>query len=185
MNQVLGWIVPGGWFDANKAVLARYEQNFGVEAVDAGKHRVFTDRFLTKQPEWKAMQDSVRLGPGQFLLGVIESIVSRAACTQTAVDEAVTACALERFWDEHLAYPARLEELVPAFLPRVPNDVIDGAPLRYRLTPDGRYCLYSIGSDGIDDGGKIAWEGNGRHDFKRGDWPWQYTELRNPAWGNK
>src|SRR5450759_4665879 len=32
---------------------------------------------------------------------------------------------------------------------------MDGQPLRYRLTDDGRFVLYSVGLDCIDNGGKI------------------------------
>jgi hypothetical protein len=32
-------------------------------------------------------------------------------------------------------------------------DVMDGKPLRYRLNPDGTLLLYSVGEDGVDDGG--------------------------------
>ena len=31
---------------------------------------------------------------------------------------------------------------------------MDGQPLRYRLTGDGHFVLYSVGFDGVDQGGK-------------------------------
>lgn len=51
------------------------------------------------------------------------------------------------------SYPARLEQLAPAFLHRIPLDPLTGKPFRYRLTDRG-YLLYSIGTDGVDDGGR-------------------------------
>jgi hypothetical protein len=50
--------------------------------------------------------------------------------------------------------PARLEDLVPAYLPAVPMDPLaDGdRPLGYRADP-GNPILYSVGDDGIDQGG--------------------------------
>jgi hypothetical protein len=39
------------------------------------------------------------------------------------------------------------------FLPAVPLDPFDGAPLRYKPLVKG-YVVYSIGPDGHDDGGK-------------------------------
>jgi len=38
------------------------------------------------------------------------------------------------------------------FLPAVPFDPSDGAPLRYKQLPKG-YVVYSIGPDGQDNGG--------------------------------
>ena len=41
----------------------------------------------------------------------------------------------------------------PEFLAAVPRDWADGAPLRYRLNPDGTFTLYSVWGDGVDQGG--------------------------------
>jgi hypothetical protein len=68
-------------------------------------------------------------------------------------DLAVTAIALKRNRLRHGAPAPTLAALVPEFLPRVPRDIMDGANLRYRLNPDGTWILYSVGEDGVDDGG--------------------------------
>lgn len=52
------------------------------------------------------------------------------------------------------AWPDSLEVLVPEFLPAVPADVYDGAPLRYALR-EGRPLLWSVGADRIDDDGRV------------------------------
>lgn len=66
----------------------------------------------------------------------------------------LTAIALQAYKLERGAYPQTLRGLVPGFLPRVPIDPFSGiAPLRYRRTKN-TYILWSIGPDGIDDGGK-------------------------------
>jgi len=65
---------------------------------------------------------------------------------------AQTAVALERFRLASRRLPATLPELCPRFLPTVPEDPFDGAPLRYRLLPKG-YVVYSVGPDRTDDGG--------------------------------
>lgn len=49
--------------------------------------------------------------------------------------------------------PTGLQQLVPNYLQRVPADPFSGTPLIYR--PQGSdWLLYSIGEDGVDDGGK-------------------------------
>jgi hypothetical protein len=66
---------------------------------------------------------------------------------------AITAIALKRYELGHGTLPKELSALVPEFLPTTLNDPMDGQPLRYRLNADGTFLLYSIGSDGIDNGG--------------------------------
>jgi hypothetical protein len=54
---------------------------------------------------------------------------------------------------DHGSLPTNLEELVPAYLPAVPQDPYGDDPLNYRLTGE-RYTIYSLGIDRDDDGGK-------------------------------
>lgn len=50
-------------------------------------------------------------------------------------------------------YPDRLAELKPLYLPSIPRDRYAGDELKYRR--DGRkYALYSVGRNGLDEGGK-------------------------------
>jgi hypothetical protein len=65
----------------------------------------------------------------------------------------VAAIALERFRARYGSYPATLSKLAPEFVKEEPIDFMDGKPLRYRLSDDGRYLLYSVGLDCVDDGG--------------------------------
>jgi hypothetical protein len=53
--------------------------------------------------------------------------------------------------------PARLEDLVPEFMPAAPVDPFDGKPMKTAATPGGGMVIYSIGADFKDDGGK-AWD---------------------------
>jgi hypothetical protein len=47
---------------------------------------------------------------------------------------------------------------VPEFLSSVPLDPVDGEPLRYRRNGDGTFLLYSVGENGVDDGGDPSLE---------------------------
>lgn len=49
-------------------------------------------------------------------------------------------------------YPDSLDALVPDVVAAVPSDPLAAAPLRYERRGDG-YLLYSVGTDGVDDGG--------------------------------
>lgn len=74
---------------------------------------------------------------------------------QTSVNNRLlaTALALRAYKLDHGSYPPALAALVPAYLPSIPNDPFTAGPLRYRTTAND-YVLYSVGPDGIDDGGK-------------------------------
>ncbi len=70
---------------------------------------------------------------------------------------AVTAIALERFRLLHGGFPSDLEKLTPKFLAQNPRDWMAGSSaLRYELLTDGRYRLWSVGDDGVDQGGDTA-----------------------------
>jgi hypothetical protein len=60
--------------------------------------------------------------------------------------------AIRSFYLEHGSYPTNLADLVPNYLDAVTLDPFGGRPLHYRQTSQG-FLLYSVGPDGIDDGG--------------------------------
>lgn len=51
-------------------------------------------------------------------------------------DSIVLACALERFRQDHGAYPETLDPLAPDYVARLPVDPIDGSPFHYRNLGD-------------------------------------------------
>jgi hypothetical protein len=83
----------------------------------------------------------------------MEQILSMAIMANTMRDLAVTAIALQRYQLRHGKSTPSLAALVPDFLTQVPRDPIDGQPLRYRVDSNGAWRLYSVGSNGLDDGG--------------------------------
>lgn len=83
---------------------------------------------------------------------------------------AQTACAIERFRLAHAGrLPEHLDELVPAFLPSVLEDPMDGKPLKFRRLDKG-YVVYSVGEDDKDDGGVEP-----ANRPKNGKGGWDYT----------
>lgn len=82
-------------------------------------------------------------------------LLGRAALAEAQRRILITAIALKRYDEKYHAYPDALSELSPEFLKAAPMDFIDGKPLRYRLTDDGHFILYSVGLAGVDDGGQI------------------------------
>lgn len=103
----------------------------------------------------------------------------RVASIQTGVEEAMIACALEKFRLHNGGFPEQLDELIPDYITLVPHDVIAGAPLRYQRQADAKYLLYSIGWNETDDGGLIARKSDNTpgRDHEKSDWVWPSTAL--------
>jgi hypothetical protein len=96
---------------------------------------------------------------------------------QTRLDEVAVACAIERFRLSNGSLPKILDELKPQFLSTIPKDLKVAGPLKYHRTENG-YVLYSVGQDGVDNGGvpeKIVMV-KGRHPAQEGDWVWIYKK---------
>ena len=164
-------LYPHGWFDEAKSVVCQLDQRYVVDPVNAGRRRI-NPRMIEAGNTYV---HNLPLKPSTFaaklFLPVACSVQIHVARGQTIVDQANVACALERYYLDRQSYPSSLEVLIPAYLKSVPTDIIDGAPLRYRLTEDGRYCLWAIGWNGLDEAGKVVRQkGSTRLDDTQGDW---------------
>lgn len=65
---------------------------------------------------------------------------------------AETALAIERYRLQYQSLPQSLEQLVPEFMAQLPREPFDNEVLRY-IRHDVGYTVYTIGEDGIDNGG--------------------------------
>jgi hypothetical protein len=125
--------------------------------------------------------------PYSFLDALFLPNMSKAAQTtaynQTLINEALVACALERYRLARSEYPETLDALAPKFIGELPHDVIGGQPLHYRRldspssqgssAASGSFLLYSVGWNETDDGGKDVLAGDGSGDRTKGDWVWK------------
>ena len=109
---------------------------------------------------------------------------SRQLLLRTLTSQARTAIALERYRADHGSCPKSLAELVPTLMPSIPEDPVNGHPMRYRVESDGTFKLWSIATDDQDDGGVVLPPGVAfenapsltAQDFQ-GDWVWSYQRL--------
>lgn len=85
---------------------------------------------------------------------------------------AATALAIRLFVVDHGHRPARLEELVPEYLPDFPLDPFgdESEPIHYAPEHDPP-MLYSLGADGVDDGGTYELRGTGFVNWDKLDFP--------------
>ena len=88
----------------------------------------------------------------------MSAVFDKTMRVETARQTTVTAIALKRHQLKHGNYPPNLNSLMPEFVPAVPLDPVDGQPLHYRRNPDGTFLLYSVGENGMDDGGDPSLE---------------------------
>ena len=168
--------VPSGWYYQNMRLIGEMYRDYILFSVDAQNRSVspFDGRHM------QADLARRHLGPYNFYaklqLGPLSSVGSRPAHCQTWVDEARVACALERYRLKHHELPDDLGALSPIFISKIPNDVIDFMPLRYRKNSDGTYVLYSVGWNAEDDGGVPGLTtGSTPHANNfQGDWVWQF-----------
>ena len=80
-----------------------------------------------------------------FHQGPLRGGIKRTTETQTAVNQSLIACALERYRLAHGSYPSSLDALVPEYLAAIAKELTTGEPMHYRLLDDGRFLLWSVG----------------------------------------
>ena len=172
----VSWM-PSGWFYQNMLTMSQMHQVFTLPAVDEKAHRVLPEYVERLAAATEALGgESYR--PYKFFAAMFFPALSKAimksARMQTYVDAAQVACALERYRLANDKYPDTLAALEPTFLEKVPNDVMDGKPVRYRITTEDGYLLYSVGWNQTDDGGELAWKTDKERsvDAAKGDWVW-------------
>ena len=178
-------VYPVGWFYQDKVWMYRfYERRADVlKAVDPANAERRSAEMLRVTDPLLVVMVVPRLNE------VFSDGASKALFLQTVCQEAMVACALERYRLAQGQYPDSLGVLVPAWLKQVPADLLapGGAPLKYRREADGGFVLYSIGLNRLDENGKSApsrsnepWRGFRPSDrffplLDEGDWVWSQS----------
>lgn len=140
------WLPRAWWFDrcielhaAGERALARVDvaggritspgYNRDLEGLPLGSAAV---GLLEETPWW---------GPGR----------PAVSFTQTSLNQAILACALERHRLAQGAYPYSLDALVPKLLPALPKDTVSGQPILYERLDDAHFILRGVGPNGRSD----------------------------------
>ena len=152
-------------FTANKWIDNRYEE-LGIKSDD-------DEEFWFADPAKANFHNIISASAVAF-----KTAFKKLAKVEASRQMIMTAIALKRFQLKHGAFPEKLSELTPEFLASVPLDTVDGQPLRYRRNANGTFLLYSVGANGVDDGGNPALEkgvmssGFGWQNPHALDWVW-------------
>jgi hypothetical protein len=176
--------IPSGFFDASAAVLADSEFKYLLKPLRDQGWGEARQASQDWEKELVAMKGKVWTHPSYIMTAMIApaitSVISRAIYSQALINQAAIACALERHRIANGSYPDSLDAVRLADGKPLPPDPMDGKPMRYRKTADGRYALWSLGFDGTDDGGKRVLDetkpGNTRFSNAKyvGDWVWDF-----------
>jgi serine/threonine protein kinase len=169
-------LIPRGWIDQNKARCASAFQ-IQIDGLDDSGGSVDVSRLQESDRQWWAQAQGFRPYVHLASVGIprVMTAAKAAARTQTRLELAAVACALERHRAAKETYPESLSAIVPGFLPEIPRDLFDGQPLRFvRLAPND-YRLYSIGWNERDDQGELPLNSVGDPSWAddAGDWVWQ------------
>lgn len=174
--RFFSWPVPRGWLYQNMAVAAKldYKSQAGFDPVNStispqimGTSMDMVKRTVQNRSPFYIL---ARIAVPNFF-----KAWQTTAYNQTLINEAQIACALERYRLAHGEYPETLDALVPQFMEAIPHDIIGGQPLHYRRTDDGKFLLYSVGWNEMDDGGQPSPQ-KGGIDYTKGDWVWPVAE---------
>ncbi len=104
---------------------------------------------------------------GQLLVPAVVQVFEAENRVRMRRLTTITGMAILEYQAANDAYPTALKDLVPDYLPTVPQDVYTGEPLKY--TVDGaRFKVYAVGKNRRDDNGRTftsdqAWDDIGFH----------------------
>jgi hypothetical protein len=163
---------PRGWYYQNELNVLRFHERYSLGAVDEKAQRVYP-RVNADVEHSITNSETPYNALARMLVPAVETAISKSARSQSTVQQCAIACALERYFRAHKEYPDALQKLVPQFMAAVPNDVMDGEPMRYRREKSDSYLLYSVGWNVRDDGGVTASSGKGAINVMEGDWVWR------------
>ncbi|MCX7008429.1 MAG: hypothetical protein NTY53_14465 [Kiritimatiellaeota bacterium] len=187
---VFRYVIPRGWFYLNCRNQDQAFLDQLIPCIDVPAQRIYPESCLNyvSQLERASEGSWFRILPYHYLEYALAPAfpdwLRGSAYGQTAAQQAALACALERYRLVNARLPEKLDMLVPQFIAKIPHDVMDGQPLRYRLESDGSYKLWSVGWNQKDDDGQLVFEHpnapeDQRYlDNQKGDWVWQLPATK-------
>ena len=148
-------IRPTGWVHQDRARYIVLTQQ-AIEAISVG-NRISPNEIhsIDNVSSSRSIWDSIHNPISSLAFPSFIKIYKIAVMTQTQLESTRTACAVERYRLGNKRLPVSLGDLVPAFLPVVPNDPITGRPLLYKPKEDGAFVVYGVGWNQIDNGGSV------------------------------
>ncbi len=119
------------------------------------------------------------LSPVTLLLPSLDRALGRSFEAQMINQAGTALLAIELYKRNTGRLPESLEQLVPNYLPDLPQDLFNpGHPIKYKIT-DAGYLLYSVASDGDDDNGTLIKEKRRRYHSFSDRFPPRFDDRQN------
>jgi ABC-type transport system involved in multi-copper enzyme maturation permease subunit len=160
-GEAVWQLQPRAWWFENCLQLYNAGQ-IAIEQVDAASGRIQQAMIWSELNGLPLDSSSMQFLQQPFWWGANPASVAFA---QTSVNQAILACALERYRLTNGVYPEALDRLVPRWLPRIPHDAVSGRPIIYQPGERGSFILRGVGPNGVDD----------RKNQVSDDWLWTYA----------
>jgi len=176
-EQILDWTLrygPRGWIYQNELAVNRHFQEFQLALRTGNQLRFSVD------PNSEGMDLLYgKPNPYNVLARLVTPNLARAIQTarknQTALDQAVLACALERHQLAFGSFPQKLDALSPQFINRIPDG---GFNVEYRRGNGNQIALIPTAAAGLDQVSGKSWASAGAVRQKRDGWVWQYPAIK-------
>jgi hypothetical protein len=157
------------WLPANQSAYNRYVQAW-IEALKKDSPPLLVSKAAVVEAMPKMNGAESRLALFLSTRASFDGSVRVVAKRQIEANQAVIACAIQRFYLKKHVLPETLSELIPELRLDLPRDVTSGEAFRYVRESETTYKLWSPGWNGVDDGGVLPAK---RSDLESGDWVWQ------------
>jgi hypothetical protein len=176
--------LPSGIFDANAAVMANTGFDYfikplrdrGWKAALSSTHEFMTALIAADPNPWTHPSDVMK----RVVFPALD--VPFPIYAQTLVNQAIVACALERYRIANGDYPDSLNFVELSEGKHLPVDILTGQPMGYRKTANGKYALWCVSFNEKDhDGTRVLEKERPEHTRFRlktyaGDWVWNFPE---------
>lgn len=128
-----------------RAVMASFRERLSQPYVRVAKHA---------QARFEALERDLDGPLASMIVPALNKVILRSVQAEARRRLAQLGLALTRHRARHDgALPASLDALDPSLIPGIPIDPYTGKPLLLKVGPT-TWTLYSVGPDGVDDGGK-------------------------------
>lgn len=148
------WNALSIFFNSRRTVESKIDQ-FRIACEEAGKLPYAEARMAVQRIKMSELRFTLLDGPLCSAKFASSGTYHRLVVSELANRNAnFAALGLSAWRHDHGVYPASLDELLDGYLESLPQDPYCESPIRYRRLGEGDdYVLYSVGPNGIDDGG--------------------------------
>ena len=102
-----------------------------------------------------ALEENPQNPVRQIFMPVLRNMYIECGRLDTERDATFIIIGLEYYYNKNKQYPGKLSDLVPTYLPYLPNDPFSAEPFIYQRRGKG-WIMYSIGNDLKNDFGQIS-----------------------------